>query len=85
MDLIDVKKSNVLIKILTRIPLRMLLQNITSAELSDIWHLLPQEYQENFQLTQHLPCTEHYNISGDQWDGPPQPKSTCFLCINKYK
>lgn len=66
-------------------PINYLQQFATSIELSQIFTHLPISYQMDRNLQMKLPCVEHCQDDGDQWDGPPLARKYCRICVEKYK
>jgi hypothetical protein len=62
-------------------PLEYLKSHVNTAELSGIWHRLPESYRHDRELQLNLPCHVHHNIRWHQLDGPPLAIRRCC----KYK
>lgn len=57
-------------------------KTINAWELEKNWHLLPNHFRNDFELSQYKFCTNHNQTTGDVIDGPPNRKINCPYCKN---
>lgn len=58
-----------------------IISNVRPLELLNLWHRLPGQCKEDYNIRILLPCFIHSGTpNGDQIDGPPPSQKRCPVC-----